>query len=378
MKKKIAIIILGICLLLYSPSLDKNATHTLAATSSSNVTSQKVEVPFQVKRILLLESKKSEKTLLTNLKNAFNKLEKSRKIDIDSKDSYRDIAVALAVIDRKMDYIGWNDINGLLSTLEKGLPIVNIPITIKDPLSFTYGDRLMISRVKGNTQNMLKKVKKIKVSRLKGPRNKIPETIIVQYNKNHYNCANQNEYNQVITEIKRAIKEMNSLPIGGEYSEYYNMFLEGKRWSGNKNDRSDQNIGLFIAEEVMGILVKAGVNKKEIVKLIKAQEIAQELKSSIPNQDVEHFRYEYYWDNLDNFWLKKSPSNYVISLSAYDGLIRGLEEEEARRQITSAVFDIFGYKTKVAKAKGFGDVVAIWIKGKWRAIDWHNFKTVTF
>lgn len=177
--------------------------------------------------------------------------------------------------------------------------------------------------------------------------------ITVKYGRHDYASNNQAEYNKVMEIISKAINaHYNQISFGGKYAQYYEEYLNGERYNGNRRDRTEKNIGLFYADSSIGDLVNEGVSEEEIKKLWKAAVIANEL-------------YKFKPDTKGNGATK----------SAYDTLVLETTDCDATAQVISAVFDSMGYNTMI-----FGTQVHVEayveIKGNWYNIGADSFTKV--
>lgn len=351
-------------ILFFHIPINKRVGGTVEAASISTIMVPKkptkkknVYINNFTKQFMLYESRRSEKTLILDLKKAFSKLETNKD---DESNTYIAITRALVPIDRKIDYIGWKDVTGLSSVLQTGIDLMR-----QYSLS---NDNLTIENAKDNINRMYLKVKNMNNTKNnQRPRSKIANDIKVLYGNHDYDSLNQKEYDTVIAEVNKALNDINKAEFGGEYSEFYYQYLDGERWSGNRMDRSDKNIGLFYAGEDLGEFVSEKINKEDIIKAYKTLEVARNLTSNIPDIGFGSTSYQYYIEG-ESFYLKKSPSNYEISLSAYDGFVRRLDGAEAVSQINTAVFDVMGYKTKTVEG-----ALQVQIGGKWWGVSGSGF-----
>ncbi|WP_080833707.1 copper amine oxidase N-terminal domain-containing protein [Cohnella massiliensis] len=164
--------------------------------------------------------------------------------------------------------------------------------------------------------------------------------IKVKYGKHTYSVSNQSEYDQSLKIVEDALKGFDDIVFGGRYNEYFELFLKGERWSGDRSDRSERNIGLKIAEGSIGDLVNAGVSRETIIKADKAAAIALSLFSGKYNP------------------LDGSPR------SIYDVLVLNRNDCDPTAQVYSAVFDSLGFNTAIIGGSNHAEVL-IQIDGKW-------------
>lgn len=164
--------------------------------------------------------------------------------------------------------------------------------------------------------------------------------IKVKYGRHTYGVSTQSEYDQSLAIVEDALKGFDDVVFGGKYNEYYELFLEGERWSGDRRDRTERNIGLKIAEGSIGELVKAGVSKDVIRTVSKASTVAIDLLQGKT-------------DPLDG-----TPR------SIYDALILNRIDCDAIAETYSAVFDSLGFNTMIIGGSNHAEVL-IQINEEW-------------
>ncbi|MGG4010542.1 copper amine oxidase N-terminal domain-containing protein, partial [Geobacillus stearothermophilus] len=87
--------------------------------------------------------------------------------------------------------------------------------------------------------------------------------IKVLYGGHTYASRNQKEYDTVMKIVREYIsKEYDKLVFGESRNKYYLEYLDGARFNGDKRDRSERNVGLYLAQGSIGELVSAGVSKE--------------------------------------------------------------------------------------------------------------------
>ncbi len=175
--------------------------------------------------------------------------------------------------------------------------------------------------------------------------------ITVKYGKHHYGVSNQKEYDQSMKIVDEALKGFDDVVFGGDNNEYYELFLEGERWSGDRRDRSDRNVGLKLAEGTIGDLVSAGVSKAEVIKASKASSIAIDLLRG-----------------------KKDPLDGTPR-SIYDALFLERIDCDPIAQTYSAVFDSLGFNTMIIGGSNHAEVL-IQFDGKWWETASSSFRQV--
>lgn len=308
------------------------------------------EVNEMMKSIALIQSKRSEKELLASLNSAFSSVNRAQ---FTNPTLTNNLTVTLAVIDRKIDYVGWKDVNGLYNAMQTGSSL-DLKYLVKSDIGFSAAE--MIKRIHTKASNLKK------TGPVTGQDKNMADYIKVVSEDVTYMTVNQKEYDAVFTIVKEALKGYDKVVIGGEFSPYYYQFLEGERgnWDRSHPDaRTKRNLGLISAEITMGDLVKAGVSKEEVIRLTKTAEIAAELTRSIhysgPNSSIYQYDYE-----CGCMSLTKSPANSELAYSAYDGLVRGLGSSMVYQNIDAAVFDGMGYQTKYVNHRMMFEVNGVW------------------
>ncbi|MGE7662656.1 copper amine oxidase N-terminal domain-containing protein [Peribacillus sp. NPDC097197] len=172
---------------------------------------------------------------------------------------------------------------------------------------------------------------------------KVVKGILVKHGNHTYESKNQKEYDMVMSAVKSALdKDFNKQYLGGskESSMFYNEYIQGARWDGDRSNRSSRNIDLKQAEGDIGELVENNVSVKEIEKAYKTMSVALDLSSN-----------------------KKDPGTGAPR-SAYDNLFRGLSDCDASAQVIIAVFDQMGYDTTIVGGNNHADPY-IKIGGDW-------------
>lgn len=168
----------------------------------------------------------------------------------------------------------------------------------------------------------------------------VVDGIKVKYGKHTYGVTTQKQYDQSLQIVDDVLKGIDDIVFGGRYNEYYELFLKGERWSGDRSDRSDRNKGLKSAEGSIGDLVNAGVSSETIIKAYKASTISLELLRG------KH-------DPLDG-----TPR------SIYDALVLDRIDCDPIAQVYSAVFDSLGFNTAIIGGSNHAEVL-IQFDGKW-------------
>lgn len=151
----------------------------------------------------------------------------------------------------------------------------------------------------------------------------------VMFGRHAYGSLNQNEYDEVMKIVKKELDRVFSPNWDGllygitkEEENYFLSYLDGKRWDGSRSNDSPENVALYIAEESLGDLVKAGVSKSEIIRLLKINRAALDAKE--PARGVD-----------------------VTPRSAYDALVRLIDDCDSTANTLSVFFDAMGYNTMI-------------------------------
>lgn len=178
--------------------------------------------------------------------------------------------------------------------------------------------------------------------------------IRVLYGRHFYGSKTQEEYDKVMGLIREKLKTVTDYKFGGsaEYEQYYWDFINGKRWDGDRNNRSIENRGLYVAESQIGALVRDGVSADIILKAYQAAFLSSDLLEGVK-------------DPRDS-----SPR------SAYDALFRGVSDCDSDAQVYSAVFDALGFNTAIL---GFPDhaQMVVEINGNWYSVVGSTFSKIT-
>ncbi|WP_445612988.1 copper amine oxidase N-terminal domain-containing protein [Geobacillus sp. YF-1] len=165
--------------------------------------------------------------------------------------------------------------------------------------------------------------------------------IKVLYGGHTYASRNQKEYDTVMKIVREHIsKEYDKLVFGESRNKYYLEYLDGARFNGDKRDRSERNVGLYLAQGSIGELVSAGVSKEGVIRAWKTGFLAGTLASGTVDPGDGKPR------------------------SAYDNLVRRVSDCDAHAQVYSAVWDAMGYNTLIIAGSGHADML-VQIEGHW-------------
>lgn len=166
--------------------------------------------------------------------------------------------------------------------------------------------------------------------------------IKVKYGKHDYAVKNQKEYDYVMKKVKAKTDKLSSYRLGKDAVQikYLKEYLNGARWDGNPDDMDERDFWLWQYNDSLGDLVKAGVSKSEIEKLIKLGNIYNDLQGS----------------SIDP--LNGKPK------SAYDTIYKKSTDCDADAQTYSAVMDAGGYSNAIFATKTHAFFV-VKIGGDW-------------
>lgn len=222
----------------------------------------------------------------------------------------------------------------------------NIPLSVKAqtihnitmvPLRFI--SEALGATIEWNAETMTVRIESPSISTSATSNTKSVSDSYIKYGNHVYGTNNQTEYTKVMNVVAGALKEGDSIKLGELYSEYYYMYIDGHRWSGNTSDRSIENRGLKSAEDSIGVLVKNGVSVKEIERVYQAQSIAIRL-------------------------LNKAVNPGEGSYSAYDALFNNISNCVSDAHVKSVIFDLIGYNTIVYVGNNHAEM-AFQINGLW-------------
>lgn len=161
--------------------------------------------------------------------------------------------------------------------------------------------------------------------------------IVTLYGKHEYGSHNQTEYDMIMKIAKDAINNFKWHPRTKLALDAY---LNGERFDGDYNNRSSMNMALHGMHFTLDPLFKAGVSKEMAAKAFMADEISKGLMKGA-------------YDPGDG-----SPR------SAYDSLVRGLQDCDPQAEIMNLVFDIMGFNTMIlassAHAEGYAQINGSW------------------
>lgn len=164
------------------------------------------------------------------------------------------------------------------------------------------------------------------------------ETVIggikVRYGNHTYGSVNQDQYDQVMSIIDKALDDAESIEFGGNYADAFKKYLETyPNW-----DKSDK--ALAFADRQLGPLLRAGLSQQDAEWLNKLSVEAALLAQ------------------------QKSPGQDGSPRSAYDELVRKVGDCDSTAQAHSALYDAAGYSTAIIAGKGHADMY-VKINGKW-------------
>lgn len=180
----------------------------------------------------------------------------------------------------------------------------------------------------------------------------IRQGIKVEYGNHHYGSKTQQEFDKVMSTVREKLRDLDNYRFGGERNEvYFYEFLNGKRWDGDRSNRTEENRGLFQAEDQIGVLVSDGLSNDTVVEMYKAASLARDLLSGSK-------------DPLDG-----TPR------SAYDVLFNKVQDCDAIAQVYSVVFDLLGYNTAIYGVPGHAQIM-VEVDGNWYTIVGTSFSKI--
>lgn len=169
----------------------------------------------------------------------------------------------------------------------------------------------------------------------------------VRHGFHTYGNKTQAEYDKVMEIIDEAMEGYEDINYAGEYAEYHDAYLDGKRGIHDRRDpnfNTKENRGLLIAERRIGYLLDLGISLETVKDIWRLSYVSSSLVSGtiVPEDGAPE--------------------------SAYDGLVRGVQDCDTWAQIRSAVFDAAGYNTMILSVPGHAAPFAE-IEGQWFNIE---------
>ncbi|ASA26613.1 hypothetical protein B9T62_35820 [Paenibacillus donghaensis] len=180
-----------------------------------------------------------------------------------------------------------------------------------------------------------------------------PPSYSFTYGNHGYGSANFSQYVEVMKYISAAKQTypLMKLDGGGRYEALYKAYLNGDRAT-NYAEGTLESRGLTQAENDMGALIDNGVSVAKAEEAYKVGYIAAILLKGISN-----------------------PGDGTPS-SAYDALVAKKSDCDADANVSSAVFDSFGYNTAILASKNHADMV-VQIEGKWYTLAAGSFEELS-
>jgi hypothetical protein len=145
--------------------------------------------------------------------------------------------------------------------------------------------------------------------------------------------------------VNEALQGLDSFELTGKYVPYFDQYIKGDRPENYTDKRSEIYRGLVGARSEIGDLVEAGVSRDTIMEVLKIRTMAKNLLIQAESVD--------------------GPPR-----SAYDALVRKIDDCDSTAQTYSAFFDAMGYDTTIVSGNGHADAF-VKIDGVW-------FKVVGF
>lgn len=168
----------------------------------------------------------------------------------------------------------------------------------------------------------------------------------VMFGRHAYGSLNQNEYDEVMKIVKKELDRVfdpnwDGLLYGINKLEeqYFLSYLDGKRWDGNRSNDSPENVALYAAEEYLGDLVRAGVKKEVIIEIMKIEKAARKK-------------------------LREANPVDVTPRSAYDALVKRIDDCDSTANTLSAFYDAMGYNTMIVGMPNHA-LVLVEVNGYW-------------
>ncbi|HWO97227.1 MAG TPA: S-layer homology domain-containing protein [Bacillus sp. (in: firmicutes)] len=178
------------------------------------------------------------------------------------------------------------------------------------------------------------------------PNEQVVNGIKVNYGKHTYGSKTQAHYDQVMQIVTSALElKYNDIVYSPQvsYDKYHDEYINGARGTRDRTSPdyyTERNRGLLSAENNIGGLVKAGLGKEDIIKLKRGGYVFSTLISGKR-------------DPLDG-----SPE------SAYDALVRDINDCDSEAQVMAAVLDTMGYNTAILVRPGHANMF-VEVQGKW-------------
>jgi len=163
--------------------------------------------------------------------------------------------------------------------------------------------------------------------------------IKVKYGNHDYGVKSQQEYDEVMKIVNEALQGLDSFELTGKYVPYFDQYIKGDRPENYTDKRSEIYRGLVGARSEIGDLVEAGVSRDTIMEVLKIRTMAKNLLIQAESVD--------------------GPPR-----SAYDALVRKIDDCDSTAQTYSAFFDAMGYDTAI-RTNGSHSEAYVKINGTW-------------
>ncbi|MCA0971360.1 Ig-like domain-containing protein [Halobacillus litoralis] len=272
----------------------------------------------------------------------------------------------LLAIDRKIDYIGWSQFD-LLGERLNTLGNLNdkIKARYEKAADVSDGSLYTLNVVTSRVEEMKTKVSQYEdtLNYVK-PANPVEDRIYVEYGEHDYSVMNQEEYELVMDFVTQKSSEISDQSVGGKYEEYFMDYLNGERWSGDRTDRSERNMGLKFAENEFYQLTEYNIPKDDIIHLYKAREVVDQFGEETLFNRAGSYSFEYWSMNGDeSLEITKENEEDIIALTPYDLLERRVNSSRGKRYVAQAFFDHLGYNTMIRNTN-----LLIELEGEWFSV----------
>jgi len=169
--------------------------------------------------------------------------------------------------------------------------------------------------------------------------------IKVKYGNHDYGVKSQQEYDEVMKIVNEALQDLDKVTPSERFAAYFDRYMDGERPSDFADKRSEDYRGLKAVENEVKDLVDAGVPRDTILEVLKIRSLVDKFIRDAKQVD--------------------GPPR-----SAYDTLVRKIDDCDSSAQTYSAFFDAMGYDTTIVSGNGHADAF-VKINGVW-------FKVVGF
>jgi hypothetical protein len=163
--------------------------------------------------------------------------------------------------------------------------------------------------------------------------------IKVKYGNHDYGVKSQQEYDEVMKIVNEALKELDSVKFDQTFESYLYKYFNGDRSENYSNKASRDYRGLKNVETAIKDLVDSGVSQDTIIEVLKIRLKALE-------------------------FLREAKTVDGPPRSAYDALVRKIDDCDSTAQTYSAFFDAMGYDTAI-RTNGSHSEAYVKINGTW-------------